>query len=253
MTAQSAKQRALMPLAAKPARRRNDVPVPLGHRAVLAFRPRVDPPLAAEPPSPDVVLRQLAPQLYNRVRRLADGDADVTSIVLMVLRQVLRKLVACGDADRFNTWLNRVSVAAALSQRKCGPRLARAFGDTAEPDAPGAASAPREVLRLLEQAITRLPECCRVPFVLADIESVPLDVVGEALALPTKTVRNRLHRARLLLCDALGSALRRTTGDNAAEDRQPLPNALPESGCPRTLRPQPRCSSGRARRTSGPT
>jgi RNA polymerase sigma-70 factor (ECF subfamily) len=61
----------------------------------------------------------------------------------------------------------------------------------------------RETRRLIEQAISRLPEMYRDVFVLADVESLPNAEIGEMLGLSLPAVKSRLHRARLLLRDAL--------------------------------------------------
>jgi RNA polymerase sigma-70 factor (ECF subfamily) len=48
-------------------------------------------------------------------------------------------------------------------------------------------------------AIERLPEPYRVAFVLRDLEELTTDEVAEALRVKPATVRQRVHRARLML------------------------------------------------------
>ena len=48
-------------------------------------------------------------------------------------------------------------------------------------------------------AVERLPETYREAFVLRDLEEVPTAVVAEILGIEPAAVRQRVHRARLML------------------------------------------------------
>jgi RNA polymerase sigma-70 factor (ECF subfamily) len=61
----------------------------------------------------------------------------------------------------------------------------------------------REEKVLIEQAIAGLPEMYRDVFVLADVEQMPNAEIGEILELSVPAVKSRLHRARLMMRDAL--------------------------------------------------
>jgi RNA polymerase sigma-70 factor (ECF subfamily) len=61
----------------------------------------------------------------------------------------------------------------------------------------------RETGRLIEEAIAQLPEHYRDVFVLADVEGLPNDEIAAMLALSISAVKNRLHRARVLMRHAL--------------------------------------------------
>lgn len=61
--------------------------------------------------------------------------------------------------------------------------------------------------RLVAQAIEgidRLPESCRAAFVLRDLEEMPTAEVAAVLGIEPAAVRQRVHRARLLLRGFLG-------------------------------------------------
>jgi len=49
------------------------------------------------------------------------------------------------------------------------------------------------------QGIERLPDLYRVPFVLRDLEEMPTAEVAELLGVDSALVRQRVHRARLML------------------------------------------------------
>jgi RNA polymerase sigma-70 factor (ECF subfamily) len=61
----------------------------------------------------------------------------------------------------------------------------------------------RETRYLIDCAIDRLPEMYRDAFLLADVEGMSNADISGALGLSLAAVKSRLHRARLLLRDAL--------------------------------------------------
>jgi RNA polymerase sigma-70 factor (ECF subfamily) len=150
------------------------------------------------------------------------NEADVEDVVQDVLLQVVRKLDSFRGESELTTWLHRVAVnAALLHRRKNAPRLARQvqaadeityegsrYNTGASRDRPDQQAQEREMRRLIEQAIERLPDMYRDPFVLSDIERLSNAEIGEALGLSLAAVKSRLHRARLLLRDALAPYFR---------------------------------------------
>src|SRR5262249_30107284 len=147
------------------------------------------------------------------------NEADVEDVTQDVLLQVVRKLDTFRGESDLSTWLHRVTVNAALAYRHkralqrareastslehmedSGRPVAAVSPEGAEPDKqlPG-----RELKERIEEAVRGLPEMYRGPFVLSDIEGMPNAEIGELLGLSLPAVKSRLHRARLLLRDAL--------------------------------------------------
>src|SRR5207237_10899790 len=60
-----------------------------------------------------------------------------------------------------------------------------------------------ETQHLIERAIAGLPETYRDVYVLADVEQLPNAEIADMLGLSVPAVKSRLHRARLLMRDAL--------------------------------------------------
>ena len=75
-----------------------------------------NPPVAA--PTPEELLRDHAPRVYNLARRMLGNDADAEDVTQDVLLQVLRKLDTFRGESAFPTWLHRVTVNAALAHRR---------------------------------------------------------------------------------------------------------------------------------------
>lgn len=54
----------------------------------------------------------------------------------------------------------------------------------------------RQIAKLLETAIARLPDTFRPVFVLREVEGLSVEDTAEALQIPEETVKTRLFRAR---------------------------------------------------------
>ena len=180
--------------------------------------------MAEAPPAdaaltPERVFREYAPRVYNLARRMLGNDADAEDVTQDVLLQVVRKLDTFRGEAALPTWLHRVTVNAALAhRRKRASHEERRvydplenFGEDGHHAGPvrGWSVAPDEPLlaaeqqRLIEEAIARLPEMYRDVYVLADVEGLPNAEIGEMLQLSVPAVKSRLHRARLMMREAL--------------------------------------------------
>lgn len=154
---------------------------------------------------------------YRLAYRLAGTEGDAQDAVQEAFLQVFRKIGSFRGESRFATWLFRVVSNAALMQRRSRARrpaesldayLPR-FGANGEHEGtPAELAAPARVEERLEQrllaekareGIDRLPDTYRLPFVLRDLEEMSTSEVAEILGLEPAAVRQRVHRARLML------------------------------------------------------
>jgi RNA polymerase sigma-70 factor (ECF subfamily) len=171
---------------------------------------------AGVPPPPrtaEEVFRRYLPRVYGVARRMLGNAADAEDVTQDVLLQVVRRLDSFRGQARFTTWLDRVTVNAALAHRRSRARrerLTRApLNELPEGSAvgPGGPRRPgpervaldREAWALVERAVGRLSGMYRDVFVLADVEGLANAEVGGLLGLSLAAVKSRLHRARLLL------------------------------------------------------
>jgi RNA polymerase sigma-70 factor, ECF subfamily len=110
-----------------------------------------------------------------------------------------------------STWLTRIVVNEALSRRTRAQRRSRLLNQESilvleeyreKLMAGSATQSPEKVLmrrqiaKLLEMAIARLPDTFRPVFVLREIEGLSVEDTAEALQIPEETVKTRLFRAR---------------------------------------------------------
>jgi RNA polymerase sigma-70 factor, ECF subfamily len=179
-------------------------------------------PAAVAPLTAERVFREYAPRVFNLARRMLGNGADAEDVTQDVLLQVVRKLDTFRGEAAFPTWLHRVTVNAALAhRRKRANRQAHYSGeplDTVLEDGDGqphpgslrpwSVSPDQSVLdaethELIERAIAQLTESYRDVYVLADVEGLPNAEIAEILEMSVPAVKSRLHRARLMMRDAL--------------------------------------------------
>ena len=156
-------------------------------------------------------------RVYRLALRLTGNEGDAEDVLQETFLQAYRGLAAFRGDARFATWLFRIATNAALMQRRA---RARRPAEPLEEYAPRFDADGRHVLReedlaqaaradeildrerLAERAregIERLPEIYRMAFVLRDLEEMPTAEVASVLGIDAAAVRQRVHRARLML------------------------------------------------------
>jgi RNA polymerase sigma-70 factor (ECF subfamily) len=156
-------------------------------------------------------------RVFGLACRLAGSESDAADVLQDTFLQAYRHLPSFRGEARFGTWLYRIATNAALMQRRTRARRpAESLSDflptfdeagihRATPEELVVASSVEELLdrRSLadkaREAIDRLPDACRAAFVLRDLEELPTGEVAEVLGIEPAAVRQRVHRARILL------------------------------------------------------
>src|SRR5262245_6297616 len=135
----------------------------------------------------------------RRVLRDAHEAEDVVQAVFLVLA---RRATAVGRSGSVGGWLHRVAFRLAVrartrrDRRSARERPLDEFAATAVVSDPKEQAAWREVGRILDEEVDRLPEGCRVPFVLCCLEGRRNADVARELGCPVGTIESRLSRAR---------------------------------------------------------
>jgi RNA polymerase sigma-70 factor (ECF subfamily) len=156
-------------------------------------------------------------RVYRLASRLTSDEGEAKDVLQETFLAAYRGLPAFRGDSRFSTWLYRIATNAALMQRRARARrptesleafLPSFDGDgihTREPADLLAASRADELLDrklLAEKAragLERLPDVCREAFILRDLEEMTTAEVAELLGIDAAAVRQRVHRARLML------------------------------------------------------
>lgn len=168
----------------------------------------------------DLAFETLVSRYDGRVFRLACrlvSETEAPDILQETFIQVYRHLPSFRGESRFGTWLYRIATNAALMHRRARSRRPSESLERLMPrfDAMGRHDGTPEELRLASRAdelldrqmlaerartaLSQLPDMYRDPFVLRDLEELSTAEVAETLGLDPATVRQRVHRARLML------------------------------------------------------
>ncbi|HEV8365096.1 MAG TPA: RNA polymerase sigma factor [Gemmatimonadaceae bacterium] len=119
------------------------------------------------------------------------------------------KLTLYRGESAFSTWLHRLAVNVVLNARKTEGRRRGRFAATAEGEDPDdampalARTAPAGISIDLEAAIASLPPGARRVFVLHDVEGYKHEEIATMLEITSGGSKAQLHRARMLLREAL--------------------------------------------------
>jgi RNA polymerase sigma-70 factor (ECF subfamily) len=156
-------------------------------------------------------------RVYRLACRLGGSEADAPDALQETFLQVHRGLPGFRGESRFSTWLFRIATNVALMQRRarsrrptesleaCLPHFDPDGRHTGTPEQLQIAARAEEVLDrqfLAERAwagLDRLPDLYREAFVLRDLEEMPTSEVADVLGIEAAAVRQRVHRARLML------------------------------------------------------
>ena len=163
---------------------------------------------------------QIVARYEARVFRLAcrlTSETDAPDVLQDTFLQVYRNLPSFRGESQFGTWLYRIATNAALMLRRVRARRPAESLDAFMPrfddhgihaELPAqlqVASRAEELVDrrvLAEKArsgIARLPDLYRDAFVLRDLEEMSTSDVAQVLGVQPSTVRQRVHRARLML------------------------------------------------------
>jgi RNA polymerase sigma-70 factor (ECF subfamily) len=168
----------------------------------------------------DSAFEELVVRYEHRVFRLAcrlTNQSDAPDVVQEVFLQVHRHLSTFRGDARFSTWIYRIATNTGLMHRRARSRrpaepldefLPRFDADERHAQTPDALRIMSRLDELMDRhvlakkvqgALERLPDLYREAFVLRDLEELSTADVAQVLGVEPATVRQRVHRARLLM------------------------------------------------------
>jgi len=162
----------------------------------------------------EVVMRRYNQRLYRVARAILRNDAEAEDVMQQAYVNAYRHLDQFQGLARFSTWLTRIAVHEALARsRRRGRFDEQEAVDDWDGDAMDALKSPGpdperqafagELRTLIESAIEALPEHYRAVFVMRAVEGMSTAESADCLDITEETAKTRLHRARMLLRDAL--------------------------------------------------
>ena len=168
----------------------------------------------------DRAFEEIVARYERRVFRVAcrlTSETDAPDVLQNTFLQVYRNLPSFRGESRFATWLYRIATNVALMLRRARTRKPAESLDAFMPrfdehgmhaDLPAQLQVASRADELIDRqalvkkaraGIARLPDVYRDAFVLRDLEEMSTTDVAQVLGVEPATVRQRVHRARLLL------------------------------------------------------
>jgi RNA polymerase sigma-70 factor (ECF subfamily) len=172
---------------------------PPGDRAARIDRWLVGKARAGERGAYEELIRRHRNRIYRIALRITGDAADADDVTQEVVIQLWTTLSGFAGTSVFTTWLYRVVVNRSLDHLRRARRLSGE--EPTDVDLPSVAAPERAVLAGEElraglEAIARLPESQRVPFVLCQIEGLSYAQAAAVTKVSEATLRGRLARAR---------------------------------------------------------
>lgn len=190
--------------------------------ADLVFAARFGPEEARRGAAGRELVRRLNPRLFRVARGIVESDAEAEEVVQEAYLAAFDKIDQFRGEAAFSTWITRIAInAARMHQRRTRPveSYDTVTENTADPtnilsfpgvgsERPETALGRAQMRALMERAVAALPSDLRLPFLLHEVEGVPVRQIAADLSLNPITVKTRLFRARRRLRDALEAELR---------------------------------------------
>jgi RNA polymerase sigma-70 factor, ECF subfamily len=153
-------------------------------------------------------------RLYRMARSVVLNDSEAEDVVQESYVRAFINLDEFRGDSSLATWLSRIVLNEALGRlRRQRPTVDLGTIENRPPSQivssptpqldPERTMAQRELQSLVEQAIDELPAAFRVVLIARTIEDMSIEETAELFGLRAETVRTRLHRARVLLRNAL--------------------------------------------------
>lgn len=164
----------------------------------------------------EAIVERYQARVYRLACRLT-SDTDAPDVLQETFLQVYRHLPSFRGESQFGTWLYRIATNAALMHRRASARRPSEPLDQFLPrfDEQGMHRATPAELQVVSRAdelldrqflagkvrevIARMPDIYRDAFVLRDLEELSTADVARLLDIEPAAVRQRVHRARLIL------------------------------------------------------
>ena len=149
-------------------------------------------------------------RVFSLCVRMVSDRTRAEELTQDVFVRAWEKLHLFRGESSFTTWLHRLTVNVVLNARKSDGRTRSRFEENDDeaggmdslPGVVGMSLPPGDMLDL-EEAMKRLPPGARRVFVLHDVEGYKHEEIAEMLGVTSGATKAQLHRARLLLREAL--------------------------------------------------
>ena len=166
------------------------------------------------------LVRKYQDRVYNTCWRVCGHAEDARDLTQEAFLKAFEAIERFRGKSAFYTWIFRIAVNLSIShkrkRRRMGPSLDDPLAGEAAPEAtlamvvgndrapdPVAESASKETHAQVALALTLLEPAQRAVIVLRDVEGLDYQEIADILELPVGTVKSRIYRGRMALCERL--------------------------------------------------
>ena len=166
------------------------------------------------------LVNRYADKIYRLALRITHNPSDAEDVLQEVFITLVEKLDRFHGESKFSTWLYRVAANASFIHLRAETKYKNnvSLEDYAPYDEDGVLRGieakdwsgrpdemllSKEVMEIIESAVSELPEAYRIVFHLRDVEGLANSEVAKILGLTLPNVKSRILRARLFLRDRL--------------------------------------------------
>jgi len=166
----------------------------------------------------EVAVREHARHVYRVAQAVLRNHHDAEDAVQETFLRFLRQQRNWAGIRNPRAWLARTAWRVALDRRRQAvpvslEEAADAVGDFRSAGASAEeVAAHAQMLALVERLIASLPKELRDPLTLSTVEELTSAEIGELLGIPEGSVRERISRARTVLCEKLAGLLEKNRG-----------------------------------------
>ena len=149
----------------------------------------------------EALYREHSPRLYALARRMTGSPHESEDLLQEIFLQVHRKLDSYRGDAALGTWLYRLAIRQCLDFLRSRQGRMRAASSPIE-DEGSSTPSMRETpgARIdIERAVARLPNGCRIAFVLHDVEGLEHKQIAEMLGVSEGTSKSQVFKARMKL------------------------------------------------------
>jgi RNA polymerase sigma-70 factor (ECF subfamily) len=161
----------------------------------------------------ELLMRRHNRRVYRAVRSVLRDDSETEDVMQQAYVQAFTHLDQFEGAARWSTWVCRIAFNEALGRIRQRGRFVSidaaggegTLDDTANTVGanPERAASERELGRLVEHELDRLPDIYRTVVMFREVEGMTTAETAAILNVEEPVVKTRLHRARALLRDAI--------------------------------------------------
>jgi RNA polymerase sigma factor (sigma-70 family) len=152
------------------------------------------------------LVRRHGPMVWGVCRRVLRNYHDAEDAFQAVFLVLVRKAASIASRELLGNWLYGVAYQTALKARATAAKRRTRERQVVQMPEPKAVQQDlwHDLLPLLDEELTRLPDKYRIPIVLCDLEGKTRAEAARQLSCPEGTVAGRLARARVMLARRLG-------------------------------------------------